>query len=971
MKFRYLMMSLLAVSALAVGCKEEAEDLGLPQITVAGDGITFDATTKKASLEAGADLSSYKTTVTANRPWTVDVTYGSAEKDWIAATPDHGNASSRPQEVLLTLLPNEGRDRTATVKYNIGYDYKILTIKQKGALGSVEDATLYANNFDKEVATQTFGSGTSWPFLDQFDGWQNETGIGAANVTYDYSGISVRNNSNSNGTYSDYEGSGVNNLFFGSGGYITIGNIDISASNSLRLTFGAEKYLQSGDSTFNPDEFTVTLSGNGTDWSKPIAYSFAGGFKSGRWDLATTDFTVPEDVKTLYIRFAASVASAYRLDDVTLIIGDGGDLVDLTGGSTDPGTGDDEPTDDPIYGNNFDKEAATNTYGSKGDSWPYLDQFDGWQNETGIGAANVTYDYSGMSTRNNSNSNGGFSDYEGSGVNNLFFGKDGYITIGNIDISSSNKLHLTFGAEKYQNNGNSVFNPAEFTVTLSDDGKSWSKPISYGFAKGYPDGRWDLATADFSVAESVKTLYIKFSASVASVYRIDDVSLTAGEGGDLVDLTDGSTDPGTGGDEPTEVKAVTVSEFIAAPESETQVYELTGRISAINNTTYGNFDLVDDSGSVYVYGLTATDLGYGATNDKSFGSLGLGVGDVIKIRGYRGSYYETIEVVNAWLVEKLSSGSTDPGIGSGYSFDFSAQGYENGSEVTSVTFDGVTVTFDKGTNNNTPKYYDSGTSVRVYGGGTITVEAGGKTITGIKFTYGTGDPANEITADSGTFSTDTWTGSATSVTFTIDGTSGHRRIKGIEVTLGEGGGSTDPGTDPTPGETLVITFGLNEIKAVNSSFPANSYGSQAAATESTWVSWTVDGITFKGARICEATSGNYVGSIQMQGNATNVANQGFFGNTTPKKITKIVVETLNDSYSPTFNLYLSSENYMPDSSNAEQTINAANCSDSGVTSGGTKLYTTTAEITGDYTYFALRNDKQGANYVKSITVTFE
>ena len=38
----------------------------------------------------------------------------------------------------------------------------------------------YANNFDKEAATQTYGSGNSWPYTDQFDGWKNESGYGIA-----------------------------------------------------------------------------------------------------------------------------------------------------------------------------------------------------------------------------------------------------------------------------------------------------------------------------------------------------------------------------------------------------------------------------------------------------------------------------------------------------------------------------------------------------------------------------------------------------------------------------------------------------------------------------------------------------------------------------------------------------------------------------------------------------------------------
>ena len=130
----------------------------------------------------------------------------------------------------------------------------------------------------------------------------------------------------------------------------------------------------------------------------------------------------------------------------------------------------------------------------------------------------------------------------------------------------------------------------------------------------------------------------------------------------------GTTEGGTGGggnDTPSaDVKTVTVAEFIAAEPSDTQKYQLTGKVSGSINTQYGNFDLVDDTGSVYVYGLTKTDLGYGARNDQSFASLGIKEGDTVTLIGYRGVYNEKIEVLNAYYVSHSSAGDT-PGGGSG------------------------------------------------------------------------------------------------------------------------------------------------------------------------------------------------------------------------------------------------------------------------------------------------------------------
>ena len=113
--------------------------------------------------------------------------------------------------------------------------------------------------------------------------------------------------------------------------------------------------------------------------------------------------------------------------------------------------------------------------------------------------------------------------------------------------------------------------------------------------------------------------------------------------------------------------------------------------------------------------------------------------------------------------------------------DFSAQGYENGLALETVTIDGITFTFDKGTNSNGAKYYTSGTAVRLYGSNSMTVSAGGKTIVSIELAFGSGDGTNAITTDVPTYVEPLWTGEAGSVTFTIGGTSGNRRIKGVTV----------------------------------------------------------------------------------------------------------------------------------------------------------------------------------------------
>ena len=103
------------------------------------------------------------------------------------------------------------------------------------------------------------------------------------------------------------------------------------------------------------------------------------------------------------------------------------------------------------------------------------------------------------------------------------------------------------------------------------------------------------------------------------------------------------------------IKAVTVADFLAAEEG-TALYELTGIVKNLANTTYGNFDLVDATGSVYVYGLTGN--GAIGSNDKTFANLGINEGDVITIIGTRASYKETPQVGGtAYLKEHVVAAS--------------------------------------------------------------------------------------------------------------------------------------------------------------------------------------------------------------------------------------------------------------------------------------------------------------------------
>lgn len=314
-------MSVVALAFAATACDDKKEDLGAPSVEVEKSEISFEKTGGTETVQ-----------VTATRDWKA-----TTEQDWISIGPREGEASSWAVTVEIKVMENSGLDREGSVKFDIGFDSKTLTVKQKGT-GSVADMTVYKNNFDKAEATKTYGTGTSWPYLDQFDGWKNATGTGAGSEEYSFKAMSARANSTSNSNYSDYAGSGSNNLFFGSNAYFSVTGIKLQSATDYSLTFGAEKYSQDNGSLFKHNEFHVYVSNDGAKWVE-LEYSFPNGDKEGRWDLATSNFTVPSGTTTLGIYVKVDVASSYRLDDLCLAVASSaGTVIDFSKG-VDLGTG--------------------------------------------------------------------------------------------------------------------------------------------------------------------------------------------------------------------------------------------------------------------------------------------------------------------------------------------------------------------------------------------------------------------------------------------------------------------------------------------------------------------------------------------------------------------------------------------------------------------------------------------------------
>lgn len=599
----FFALAMVVGSALGfVACEDKGNDVvANPTVEVSTKSLNF------AMEEGSQDVD-----ITANSDWKVEV-----DVDWVTVTPANGTGDAK---ITVAVAMNDtGAARETTVKVIAlhktygNWETKKIAIKQSASNDTpVTEELLYSDNFDGEEATKEYGSGTSWPYIDQFPQFANPEGPAAENVTYSGSGVSVRANSTSNSSYSDYAGSGSNNIFFGGGAYFQVNDIALDAAQlNYKMTFGSEKYTQDGDSTFKPEEFIVSISKNGTEWAA-LEYTYAG-TEPGRWNVATVDFTLAAGVDKLYIKFEAKVASVYRLDDVKFYVGNGGQTVDLDNIQiVEP----EPPTTDALYYENFDGQAAQ----KDGNYWPYVTDFPEMKNAVGSAAANVSYDGLNTTVRNNSNSDGSYSDYAGSGVNNIFFGKvENHFTIMGLELESSQKnLTLTFGTEKYSQTLGSLFKNEEFIVSLSADGEKWSN-VEYTFA-GTAEGRWNVATANFTLKEVPAKLYIKFSATAESAYRLDDVTLDVGDGGQVIDLATGSENPTPEPEpEPNPDDTYTIAEAIAAADNTAVVVK-----NATVIGVYGRGALVEDNtGKLLAYSGSAVNLA---------------VGDVVEVNGTMSTY---------------------------------------------------------------------------------------------------------------------------------------------------------------------------------------------------------------------------------------------------------------------------------------------------------------------------------------------
>lgn len=1000
-----LLFSALTVFAVAVfaGCTDDNDDMGAPYLNVTPENLTFDAEGQPADEYNGTFI------VETNRPWRAIV---EDEQTWVrlSATEGEGDAA------VTVTVPASNIGQSAKVTFEVYNSYGALIQKDVNVLqGEVVPPTIIFNETAGNEAVD------DKPLVSAYTGW-NTTGEGASKVSYEGTNTSIRSSGKSSA--GAYDGaSGPNVVFFGTApATFTVKNITLaSGQTNLKLTFGGQYYDQdNNDNGFKKDDFVVSLSANGTDYT-PLSYEVNNGDQEDPyWVFATKNFTLKNATSTLYIKFEANISSKFRLDDITLMTGNGGEEIDLAGGGVVPP----DPSGDAIYENNFDKTPAEKV----DNKWPFLDQTDAWQNASGTGNSTVTYTSTNVSVRTSGKLSGG---YDGaSGSNKIFFGSaPATFDINNITMpAGKTNYRIIFGGAYSQSNGgtyDNIFKPESFHVAVGN-GTDWSGNLTYEKIGGSDttDPYWVQFAVDFTLKEAVSQLSIRFTADLASVFAIDDVQLVEGNGGQEVDLEGGVVPP-----DPGEATAITIPELIAQmTDTEAPVDANADRyLDAVvmndvagANYTFNNLILATENATEAGNGITL----YGSQVEPS--TLGLNKGDKVRVTLYKGlakvvNYSGMYEVTGAkeatWCkVEKTGTVTSIPtatiaaadlakyqGMAVTIANASVAQAgvWASASALSSHTFtaDGANFTvFCKQSDEKNPSVFLD-----------VPYKAATGNISGLAAVYKNNSQLVPRNLDDVAAFSDSSTPMITGVTpasLSFEAAGGEKTltvsvinqgdnqlsvsgltpplsatVDGLTVTV-----KADPNTGTQPvNQTLTITlangnskdvpvtllgaggggtgevvaFSITDIKADNADLPTNGYGSQVVATPSTWVSWTVGGIEFTGVRICESSASN--GSIiQMQGNASDATKQAKLRNVTPidgmSKI-KIVFRSYGTTkYAPGYTMTVAGAARTPVETYTDES--------------GYREYVHEYDLTGlGADSFELDNNKVGALYIESFEIT--
>lgn len=125
---------------------------------------------------------------------------------------------------------------------------------------------------------------------------------------------------------------------------------------------------------------------------------------------------------------------------------------------------------------------------------------------------------------------------------------------------------------------------------------------------------------------------VSFSAESAVDGRSAELKLVCGEETQFINVMQGLKG----------VTTATCKQIIDGPDKKT--YKVTGVVTSIANTSYGNFYINDGTGEIYIYGTKDSGGNY------NWAKFGIEVGDEVTVQGPKTTYNGTVELVDAlWI----------------------------------------------------------------------------------------------------------------------------------------------------------------------------------------------------------------------------------------------------------------------------------------------------------------------------------
>lgn len=625
--FKILMKLTAAVMILAavVSCKEKEDDFGLANIGVGTESVIF---TKDGGEQTVMLLST--------RNWEAEITSSDGEVDWLTLSPASGSPSSDSVKVVFTALPNTKEDRHATVSFDGGAVKATVYVFQTGEIQKeytpiADVRALYTGEQEKVTVTEAWTvCGTVISNVDLNNGTSKKNIV----IQDESAGIMVRLTED----YSDFKRGDVvevnvqNQSLELFSGLMQLNNVPLENVTEIRQNAMPEAKVISAAQLVTGDyesqyvaveNVQVTESDLGKTWmmndeNTSINFEAETGerfeVRTSKWAEELGKTEVPEGSGTL-----KGIAQCYY-ETIQMLLTSTDDYADLDG-------------------ERF--EGAVPEGGIIGD-------YNTWK---GVGPlASFSDDFSSISSANQQyiNDNWLFYSNAGTNINDGFktgtFESDKYIQVApynasideviafalppRADMTKADPKTFSFRKALYHLDDGGDDSKMEVVVSTNFTGDftsaTWTVVKDVSFPEGAERNQWIEETIDLSdyASESALCIALRYTGK-ANTYRIDDVAFGSGENQG-------------GGDEPEELKEVSIEEFLDAEPGDGIWYQLTGEITDIASDVYGNITIKDETGSVYIYGLTATKQTGG--NDKSFGSLGLETGDIVTLATLRGEF---------------------------------------------------------------------------------------------------------------------------------------------------------------------------------------------------------------------------------------------------------------------------------------------------------------------------------------------